>query len=89
MPRFNFQGQSSSDCSFEQFLREAQRTGLGDPGQAMMQVLKNKRIPGLSYDGIVANRQLNPCGAPRNLLPFLSHICERGAWKIDVNINID
>lgn len=78
-----------SGLTFEDFLREAERTGLADPGSAMMEVLRTRRIPGLSVERILSNGSLNPCGRPANLLAFLRHICEAGNWGVNLTVQID
>ena len=89
MPRYQFQAQSESSCSFEDFLRDAERTGIADPGEAMMAVLQRRRIPGLNVNRIQSDSGLNPCGRPGNLLAFLRHISSEGQWAVNLNIRID
>lgn len=89
MAWYQFQTEGPSAISFEHFLREAERTGLSDPGSAMMQVLRQRRIRGIDPHSIEANPCLNPCGRPANVLPFLRHICEEGQWGANLSIVID
>jgi hypothetical protein len=79
----------SSAITFEEFLREAQRAGLADPGSAMMEVLRSRRIPGISHEHILSSASLNPCGKPANLLAFLRYICESGAWGVNLTVCVD
>ena len=89
MSPYQFQTRSPSSYSFEDFLRDAERTGIADPGEAMMTILRRTRISGLSPEQIQASSSLNPCGRPCNLLTFLRHICAKGQWGINLNIRID
>ncbi len=89
MPLFQFQARSSSSYSFEDFLRDAERTGIADPGEAMMTILRRTRIPGLNPEQIQASSKLNPCGRPSNLLSFLRHICTEGQWGVSLDIRVD
>lgn len=89
MPLFQFQAQSSSSYALEDFLRDAQSTGIADPGSAMVDVLRRKRVPGLNLDKILSTSCLNPCSAPENLLAFLRHICKDGSWGVNLRVNID
>lgn len=89
MSLFQFQAQSPSGYSFEDFLRDAERTGISDPGSAMVEVLRSKRIPGLNVDRILDSSSLNPCGCPGNVIAFLRHICENGSWGVNLIVNID
>jgi hypothetical protein len=89
MARYHFQTEGPGSISFEAFLHEAERTGISDPGSAMMQVLRQRRIRGIYPDQIENNTSLNPCGRPANLLAFLRHICEEGQWGANLSIAID
>lgn len=89
MSLFHFQAQSASSYTFEDFLRDAERTGISDPGSAMVDVLRRRRIPGLSMDMILGSSSLNPCGSPGNVIAFLRHICETGSWGVNLQVNIE
>jgi hypothetical protein len=89
MPRYQFQAQSDASYSFEDFLRDAERTGISDPGDAMMTVLRRTRVPGLNPEQIQRSSTLDPCGRPANLLAFLRHICSEGQWGVNLEIRID
>jgi hypothetical protein len=89
MSLYQFQARSPPSYSCEDFLRDAERTGIADPGEAMMTILRRSRIRGLSPEGIQGNSSLNPCGRPTNLLAFLRHICAEGQWGVSLNIQVD
>lgn len=89
MPRYQFQAQPNSRYSFEDFLHDAERTGITDPGEAMMNVLRRIRIPGINNELIQGSNSLNPCGRPANLIGFLRHICAEGQWGVNLEIRID
>jgi len=89
MALFQFNAQSRSSYTFEDFLRDAERTGITDPGEAMMTVLRKTRVPGLNLERLQSNRNLNPCGRPSNVLAFLRHICAEGQWGVNLDIRID
>lgn len=89
MPPFQFHARSSSSYSFEDFLRDAERTGIADPGEAMITVLRRMRVPGLNPEQILRSSSLNPCGRPVNLLAFLRHISSEGQWGVNLDIRID
>lgn len=89
MAHYHFQTEGPPAISFEEFLLEAERTGLSDPGSAMMQVLRQRRIRGIDPHAIETNPRLNPCGHPVNLLAFLRHICGEGQWGVSLSIAID
>jgi hypothetical protein len=84
-----FRAESQGSLGFEQFLRLAEQTGLGDPGSAMVQVLRSRSVPGIDLNRILSSTQLNPVDRPENLLRFLRHIAERGSWAVNLNIRID
>lgn len=89
MTRYHFQAHGSSSYTFEEFLRDAEATGIADPGTAMVDVLRRHRISGLDLNRILNSRQLNPCGAPDNLIAFLRTICAEGQWGVNLAVNID
>lgn len=89
MPLFEFQAEAASPYTFEDFLRDAERTGIADPGDAMMTILRRIRVPGLNPERIQNNSSLNPCGRPGNVLAFLRHICAEGQWGVNLEIRID
>ena len=90
MSPYQFQARSSSSYSFEDFLRDAERTGIADPGDAMITVLRRTRVPGLSPEQIVRSSSLNPCGRPGKLITFLRHVCVEGQWGgDDLNSRVD
>jgi hypothetical protein len=89
MPRYQFQAQPDASYSFEDFLLDAERTGIRDPGEAMLTVLERVRVPGLNPARIRGDSRLNPCGRPEQLLPFLRYICEEGQWGVNLEIRID
>jgi len=89
MSIFQFQARTASPYAFEDFLRDAERTGITDPGEAMMTVLLRTRVPGLNPEKIQRSSTLNPCGCPGNLLAFLRHICSEGQWGVNLNVRID
>lgn len=83
-----FATQDRNVITFEEFLRLASRSGLGDPGTAMMAVLGNNRVPGINISRIENDLSLNPSGNPGNILKFLSHIAENGQWGVNMNVVI-
>jgi hypothetical protein len=89
MARYYFETEGPASISFEAFLHEAERTGISDPGSAMMQVLRQRRFCGIHLDQIENSSSLNPCGRPANLLAFLRYICEEGQWGANLSIAID
>ena len=89
MPRYRFQAQPGSDYSFEDFLRDAERTGISDPGEAMLTVLERVHVPGVNVARIRSDARLNPSARPEQLLPFLRHICAEGQWKVNLDVRID
>jgi len=88
MALFQFHAQSASSYTFEDLLRDAERTGITDPGEAMMTVLRKIRIPGLNLELLQSNSSLNPCGRPGNVLAFLRYICAEGQWGVNLDIRI-
>ena len=89
MSPYQFQARSSTSYSFEDFLRDAERTGIADPGDAMMSILRKIRIPGINPERIQSSSSLNPCGRPGNLIAFLRHICAEGQWGVNLEVRID
>ena len=89
MSPYQFQTRSPSSYSFEDFLRDAERTGIADPGDAMMSILRKIRIPGINDEKIQSSCSLNPCGRPGNLIAFLRHICAEGQWGVNLDVRID
>jgi hypothetical protein len=86
---FRFQADSQGALGFEEFLRLAERSGDRDPGSAMVNVLRSRRVPGIDLNSILNNPQLNPENRPDNLLRFLCHIAERGGWGVKLDVRID
>ncbi len=89
MPRYQFQAQPDAPYSFEDLLLDAERTGIRDPGEAMLTVLECVRVPGLNAARIRGDSRWNPCRCPKQLLPFLRHICKAGQWGVNLEIRID
>jgi hypothetical protein len=83
-----FATQDRNVITFEKFLRLAERAGSGDPGAAMVTVLRSNRVPGIDIDRIVNNLYLNPSGNPGNILKFLCHIAENGEWGVNMDVVI-
>lgn len=83
-----FAAQDRDVITFEEFLRLASRAGAGDPGAAMMAVLRNTRVPGIDTARIANDLSLNPSGNPGNILKFLSHISENGQWGVNMDVVI-
>ena len=75
--------------TFEDFLGEAKRQGNTDPGAAMMATLRRHRVPGINAGKIANNPSLDPTGKPGNILAFLEHIANSGAWGVNMSVNID
>ncbi len=88
MALFRINAQSKPSYTFEDFLRDAERTGITDPGEAMMTVLRKSRVPGLNLDRLQSNSNLNPSGRPSNMLAFLRYICAEGQWGVNLDIRI-
>lgn len=89
MSFFRCRVQSQGSLSFEQFLRLAERSGHSDPGSAMVDVLRSHSVRGIDLNRILSSSQLNPVQRTENLLRFLSHIAEQGAWTANLDIRID
>ncbi len=89
MPRYQFQAQPDAPYSFEDFLLDAEGTGIRDPGEAMLTVLERVRVPGVNAARIRGDSRLNPSGRLGQLLPFLRHICADGQWGVNLEIRID
>jgi hypothetical protein len=89
MSLFQFRAQSSPAYTFEDFLRDAQSTGVSDPGCAMVSILEKMRVPGINLQAILEKKGLDPRNAPENLLAFLRQICEDGHWGVNLSVNID
>ncbi len=89
MVLFSFRDSTQSSYTFKDFLRDAHNSGISDPGSAMISVLKTRRVPGIDIDRIIMNGGLDPCNKPSNIIGFLRHICENGAWGVNLNVNID
>ena len=74
--------------TFEEFLARAERSGISDPGSAMMSVLRENRVPGIDVGRIESDRGLNPCGNPSNVVRFLRHVADRGQWGVNLEVRI-
>ncbi len=83
-----FATQDRNVITFEEFLRHASRAGSGDPGAAMMEVLRNTKVPGVDIERIADDLSLNPSGNPGNILKFLCHIAENGEWGVNMDVVI-
>ena len=89
MALFSFKASAPTSYTFEDFLRDAHNSGISDPGSAMVSVLKTRRVTGIDIDRIIMNGGLDPCDKPSNVISFLRHICENGAWGVNLSVNID
>lgn len=83
-----FAAQDRNVITFEEFLRLAERAGSGDPGAAMVTVLRSNRVPGIDMSRIENDLSLNPSGNPSNILKFLCYIAENGEWGVNMNVVI-
>lgn len=79
----------SSNLTFEDFLKESKKQGSADPGEAMMATLRRHRVPGINMGQIANNPSLDPTGRPENILSFLEHIADIGAWGVNMSVNVD
>ena len=75
--------------TFERFLCLAKAEGLSDPGTAMLAVLRRHRVSGIDVGRIENDLSLNPSGNPGNILAFLCHIAEKGAWGVKMEVVVD
>ena len=89
MALFSFKAATPTSYTFEDFLRDAHNSAISDPGSAMVSVLKTRRVPGIDIDRIIMNGGLDPCDKPSNVISFLRHICENGAWGVNLSVHID
>jgi hypothetical protein len=89
MALFSFKTSTPTSYTFEDFLRDAHNSGMSDPGSAMVSVLKTRRVPGIDIDRIIMNGGLDPRNKPSNIIGFLRHICENGAWGVNLAVNVD
>ena len=89
MTLFSFEASTPSSYTFEDFLRDAHNSGISDPGSAMVSVLKARRVTGIDIDDIIMDGGLDPCNKPSNIICFLRHICEKGAWGFNLSVDID
>lgn len=83
-----FATQGRNVITFEGFLRIAELAGSGDPGAAMMAVLRSTKVPGIDVEHIANDLALNPSGNPGNILKFLCHIAENGEWGVNMDVVI-
>jgi hypothetical protein len=72
---------------FESFLDESCREG-GDPGTAMVEVLKRRGVRGIDLNRILSTPGLDPRNSPSNLLPFLRRIASDGQWGVNLSIRV-
>ncbi len=75
--------------TFEGFLAKARAEGLSDPGAAMLKVLRKYRVSGIDVSRIENDLSLNPSGNPGNILAFLCHIAENGAWGVNMEVVVN
>ena len=86
---FNAFAQSGRNVmTFEEFLDKAAKAGSGDPGSAMLAVLRNNPVPGIDLSRIENDLRMNPSGNPSNVLRFLSHIAAEGRWGVNLHVTI-
>lgn len=85
---WNFKAQTDKVISFEEFLSISARSNLTDPGCAMIDVLMDHPVPGIDVNRIVRDGYLDPRYKPGNILKFLHHIAQEGAWGVNINVRV-
>jgi hypothetical protein len=73
---------------FEDFLAQADRAGMSDPGSAMVSVLERNAVRGIDLRRILSDPSLDPRNNPRNVVPFLRRIASDGQWNVNLSVRV-